>query len=97
METTGLILTSMLPHDTTEVREIELSSGDRLLAFTDGIYEVLDPSGREFERDSLAIFLEESRELPLSQALDQLLDRVRVHCAGRPFDDDATVLLIERE
>jgi sigma-B regulation protein RsbU (phosphoserine phosphatase) len=97
LETTGLILTSMLPHDGTEVREIEFNSGDRLLAFTDGIYEVLDPNGREFERDNLAVFLEESREVPVSRALDQLLDRVRVHCAGRPFDDDATVLLIERE
>jgi len=97
LETTGLILTSILPQEGTEVKEVELSPGDRLLVFTDGIYEALDPSGREFERENLARFLEQSGDVPVSEALDQLLERVRAHCAGRPVDDDATVLLIERE
>jgi serine phosphatase RsbU (regulator of sigma subunit) len=87
----------MLPHEGTEVKEVELSPGDRLLLFTDGIYEALDPNGREFERENLARFLEQRGGVPVSEALDQLLERVRVHCAGRPFDDDATALLIERE
>jgi sigma-B regulation protein RsbU (phosphoserine phosphatase) len=97
LETTGLILTSLFPHDATGVQEIELSSKDRLLAFTDGVYEALDPNGRELERHNLVSYLEQSGKLPVSEALDQLLERVRAHCAGRPFDDDATVLLIERE
>jgi len=97
LEATGLILTSMLPHDGTEVKEAVLNSGDRLLVFTDGIYEALDPNGREFERENLARFLEQSGDIPVSEALERLLERVRVHRAGRPFDDDATVLLIERE
>ncbi|HEV3459294.1 MAG TPA: hypothetical protein VHG32_22285, partial [Thermoanaerobaculia bacterium] len=36
------------------------------------------------------------RGLPLTDALDALLDRIRIHCAGRPLDDDVTLLLVER-
>ncbi len=96
LESTGTILTPLLPSETTEVREIAMKPGDRILAFTDGIYEVLDPKNQEFERSSLATFLEESRDLAVPEALDGLLIRLREHCAGRPFDDDATVMLIER-
>src|SRR5207302_392596 len=34
--------------------------------------------------------------LLLTDALDALLDHIRRHCAGRPLDDDVTLLLVER-
>lgn len=97
LETTGTILTPYLPRENNEIREIETKPGERILGFTDGIYEALDPTDREFERSSLETYLEESHNLPVPEALDGLLKRVREHCAGRPFNDDATVWVIERE
>jgi serine phosphatase RsbU (regulator of sigma subunit) len=44
----------------------------------------------------LAEILAGSRALPLTDALDALLDHIRRHCAGRPLDDDVTLLLVER-
>jgi hypothetical protein len=31
------------------------------------------------------------------EALDAMMDLVRVHCAGRPVTDDVTFVLVERE
>ena len=41
--------------------------------------------------------VEQSGKVPVTLAFDQLLTRVQEHFAGRPFNDDATVLLVERE
>ena len=90
-------MTPYLTRENNEIREIETKPGDRILAFTDGIYEALDPADREFERSSLVTYLDESHNLPVPDALDGLLKRVREHCAGRPFDDDVTVWILERE
>jgi sigma-B regulation protein RsbU (phosphoserine phosphatase) len=77
--------------------EISLRAGDRLLAYTDGASEACDPHGQELGAAGLVAALADARDLPLADALDALLERIRVHCAGRPLDDDVTLLLIERK
>jgi sigma-B regulation protein RsbU (phosphoserine phosphatase) len=96
LEPTGVILSSLLPQEATEVRELEIETGDRILTFTDGIYEVRDPSDREYERAGIIEFMRTHGDSSVSDTLDRLLDDVRRHGAGRPFDDDVTALLIER-
>ncbi len=96
LETTGVILSSLLPHDATRVREIQVEPGERILTFTDGVYEVRDPSDREYERAGVVEFMRNHVDPSVPNTLDRLLDDVRNHCAGRPFDDDVTILLIER-
>jgi sigma-B regulation protein RsbU (phosphoserine phosphatase) len=76
--------------------EIVLRPGDRLLAYTDGASEACDPNDEELGAAGLAAALADCRALPLADALDGLLERIRVHCAGRSLDDDVTLLLIER-
>jgi len=96
---TGLILSPLLPRfqgGREEVQPISMRRGDRVLAFSDGVYEALDPADRELGRPRLASFLEEARSLPVSATLDRLLQAVAEHSAGRPLGDDATLLLIER-
>jgi sigma-B regulation protein RsbU (phosphoserine phosphatase) len=96
LEPTGVILSSLLPQDATEVREVRIEPGERVLTFTDGVYEVRDPSDREYERTGVLKFMENHRNSSVSDTLDRLLADVREHGAGRPFDDDVTALLIER-
>lgn len=50
---------------------------------------------KPFDRRVLTALVE--RCLTLAAALDGLLAAVREHCAGRPLQDDVTLLLIERE
>jgi len=76
--------------------EIAMGPGDRLLIYTDGASEACSPAGVELGIGGLADILAGSRMLPLTDALDALLDHIRRHCAGRPLDDDVTLLLVER-
>jgi len=96
LRTTTLLLNPLLPRLQGEVEEIRLFPGERLLAFTDGAYEVLDGSEREWGLDGLRTALLETRGRSPGDALDAILERIFGHAAGRPLADDATVLLVER-
>ncbi len=76
--------------------EIVMRPGDRLLVYTDGASEACGPAGEELGFQGLAEALGGCTGLPLTDALDALLDRIRRHCAGQALDDDVTLLLIER-
>ena len=93
---TGLFLSPLLPRGRQEVEQLTLQRGDRLLVFSDGVYEARDPADQELGRPRLASLLEETRSLTAPAALDHLLRAVHGHAAGRPLGDDTTLLLIER-
>jgi serine phosphatase RsbU (regulator of sigma subunit) len=93
---TGFFLSTVFRDRAHSPGEIVMRPGDRLLVYTDGASEACGPEGAELGADGLASALDECRDLPLTDALDFLLDRVRSHCAGRTLDDDVTLLLIER-
>jgi sigma-B regulation protein RsbU (phosphoserine phosphatase) len=73
--------------------EIELRSGDRLVLFTDGITECMDPQIEEFGEQRLGTLIAENVSLPATALKDKLLDSVRAHCKNA-FDDDATLIVV---
>lgn len=93
---TGLILSSALAGHQRSVESIDLQPGDRLLTYTDGIIEAQDPSGGELKPANLEAALAEVRAAPPHQVLDHLLACVDTHRAGRPLEDDVTLLVIDR-
>ncbi len=96
LESTGLILTPLLPHDGATLDERRLMASDRLLIFSDGMYEVLDSRDHEWGVEGLTEALQATRDASPPEVLDGIMDRRRDHAGGRPLDDDATVVLIER-
>jgi sigma-B regulation protein RsbU (phosphoserine phosphatase) len=74
---------------------IPFASGDRLAIYSDGVYEVRDPAGGEFGRDRLLKVLSSARG-PLERIVESVMEETRRHAAGRPPDDDLTLLLAER-
>ena len=70
---------------------IELRRGQRILFYTDGISEARDASGRFYPVERCGPLL---RAPDPEAALDLLRDDVIRH-AGKPLQDDATMLLIE--
>ncbi len=96
LRTTTLLLNPLLPQREGDVEEARLSPGERLLAFTDGVYEVLDGSDHEWGLDGLRTALVETRDRSPGEALDAILERITAHAAGRPPADDVTILLVER-
>lgn len=82
-------------YKTTEWR---LDPGERLLVFTDGIVEASNPEGAMLTVKGLQGFLQElsHKGLELEALVDSLLDRVKSFMDGSDFEDDFTVLAIER-
>jgi sigma-B regulation protein RsbU (phosphoserine phosphatase) len=73
-----------------------LVPGERLLLFTDGLYEAQNRDNVKFGRGPLERCLRESRGRPLSSLTECLRQRAEEHLAGAEFEDDFTVIGIER-
>lgn len=72
----------------------ELAPGDRMVLFTDGLFEALDAAGDAFGYDRLR------REMAASSgaldAHDRLRAAHRAHVGDEPLSDDLTVVVVER-
>ena len=76
-------------------RTLKLSSGDRLLFYTDGIFEMANGEEEEFGEERLAeTFLASSGD-PLNEAVTKVVFAARKWGGGRNFDDDISVLATE--
>ena len=76
--------------------EIELSEGDLLLLFTDGIFEVPAADGSEdFGQSRLLASATAHLHLPPPQLLDALLTEVRQFSGADEFGDDVCLLAVE--
>lgn len=73
--------------------EVELTSGDRLLLYTDGITEAAAPSGEEYGMDRLGTLACGNRGDTAAELHARVLaDAVRFR--GGAFEDDATLLVM---
>lgn len=96
LTSTGLILSSALASFPREVGQVHLEPGDRLVTYTDGTFEALDPTDTELGLDAMIQALDEARTRPTPALCDHIWALLDRHCAGRPLDDDTTVLVIDR-
>jgi sigma-B regulation protein RsbU (phosphoserine phosphatase) len=74
----------------------QLEVGDRLLLFTDGLWEARSREGESFGRERLKAYFAETLDRPLSDVVTGVLSRVTAHLHGADFEDDFTVLAVER-
>lgn len=95
LEASGLPLGKSIDADyrTTSI-ETTLDVGDRLFLYTDGIVEEESLSGEAFGYDRLEQFLEQYGELDPVSFREKLLEALLIHCDGREFEDDVTIVLI---
>ncbi|HVS08456.1 MAG TPA: SpoIIE family protein phosphatase [Planctomycetota bacterium] len=93
---TGTPLSVVFRQTPRTVQEVSLESGDRLLLFSDGACEARDPGEAELGVDGLERALASARAEDLGSALDGLRRLVFDHVAGRPLEDDVTLVLAER-
>lgn len=96
LHATGTLLHPGLRSQPLPAREVVLHPGDRLLAYTDGVFEACNPAGQELGIDRLEEAFAACHSRSAADTLDCLLGVVRDHCGGRPFTDDVTLLLVER-
>jgi serine phosphatase RsbU (regulator of sigma subunit) len=74
---------------------LELVPGARLIFYSDGLVEALDPSDEQFGYQRLQHLLSDNLELATEELLNKLLSELSLHTSGRPLDDDLTILIID--
>jgi phosphoserine phosphatase RsbU/P len=75
--------------------EIELRSGDTLVAFTDGVIEARSPLGEEFGEDRLVEILMENAGLPAAGIESRILQAVEDWTAEAEQEDDLTLVILK--
>lgn len=93
---TGGFPVGMLPDAKYDEQHLTLHPGDRLFLYSDGITECTGKNGELFSRDRLITLLEEWRDRPLQDVtagIQQTLERWR---GSDEFEDDVTLLALER-
>lgn len=70
--------------------------GDRLLLFTDGLWDARSKDGEPFGRQRLTSHFSGSIDNPLPDVVNGLLKRVTAHIQDTDFEDDFTIIGIER-
>jgi phosphoserine phosphatase RsbU/P len=78
-----------------EEEEIELRSGDTLVAFTDGVIEARSPLGEEFGEDRLVRVLLENAGSPAAEIESRILRAVEDWTAEAEQEDDLTLLILK--
>ncbi|HKB07804.1 MAG TPA: SpoIIE family protein phosphatase [Candidatus Polarisedimenticolia bacterium] len=68
--------------------------GERLAIYSDGLYEVRDPSGNEFGRDRLLQVLTGGKGA-IEDVVQSAMKQTDRHAGGRPPEDDLTLLVLE--
>jgi serine phosphatase RsbU (regulator of sigma subunit) len=82
--------------DITEVGEVHLQPGDRVMFYSDGVVEARPQGGPQFGVERLIDDTEEflGTSLPVAEVLRRLVRRLREHRGGE-LEDDATLVFLE--
>jgi serine phosphatase RsbU (regulator of sigma subunit) len=82
--------------DITEVGDVHLQPGDRVLFYSDGVVEARPQGGPQFGVERLIDDAEEylGSSLPVAEVLRRLVRRLREHRGGE-LEDDATLVFLE--
>jgi len=76
-----------------EMGSAQLSAGDRVILFTDGVTEACNPAGEEFGEARLLRLLEDHRTLSANELQGKIIAVVAEFSGGR-WQDDATLLVL---
>ncbi len=75
--------------------DMRLEPGSRLFLFTDGVVEARNPAGQVFGFPALEALVASLSPAPPEEVLEAFLGGVQAFAAGRGFDDDLTVAVVE--
>ncbi len=80
---------------TIEEKEIQIESGDRLILFTDGITECMDPQRELFGDKRFREFIRENIDLSPEKFSHSLLSRLKEFSKSDSFEDDLTMVVFD--
>lgn len=90
----GRFLGMLDPLQLTEYR-IQLQPGDRLVLFSDGVPDAVNPTDEQYGYDRLQTAVAESGSLSAQQMTHYIARHVDAWCQNSPAFDDLTLLVVE--
>jgi sigma-B regulation protein RsbU (phosphoserine phosphatase) len=75
--------------------EVQLSPGDVLVLYTDGVTEATDDQDQEYGLDRLSALVSASRDLPATGIIDAIVRDVTAFAGTRPQFDDITLMVLK--
>ncbi len=78
-----------------EVIELNLSPGDRIYLYSDGIIEAMNKKEELFTLERMTHVLQENRHRSLEDGLGKLIDEVKTFTATDAFEDDISIIGID--
>lgn len=75
--------------------DVQLDSGDRLVAYSDGVVEQLDGNDEEFSEQRMAAQLADTRKLSLEEAIKTLEESVVAWSDEGHLNDDLSILALD--
>jgi sigma-B regulation protein RsbU (phosphoserine phosphatase) len=92
----GGFVVGLFPDADYEAVRFRLCPGERLVLHSDGVVECRNPRDELFTEERLVEFATHTHRLPLDASLRALEQRLRQWSEGPAFEDDVSVLVIER-
>jgi sigma-B regulation protein RsbU (phosphoserine phosphatase) len=77
--------------------ELDMCPGDRIILYSDGIVECANPEGVLFSEERFIEFCAGTTALPLSHMLEALQSRLESWRGSRIYEDDVSLLAIEKK
>lgn len=96
-EENGLLL-GFRPEETYTNVQFPLNSGDRIFLYTDGIIEVMNPSGDFFGQERFKTYIKTHSHMPLDHFAESLLyelARWSGNKSDKGYEDDLTLIALE--
>jgi sigma-B regulation protein RsbU (phosphoserine phosphatase) len=95
LDVTGTVV-GAFPFSRYEEMEIELRSGDLLVAYTDGVVEPEDPYGEQFGEERLKELLVKYSEQDSAEIIARVMESVEQWTTSSELQDDMTMLVVRR-
>jgi sigma-B regulation protein RsbU (phosphoserine phosphatase) len=75
--------------------QCEFRPGDKLLGYTDGLFEAINSSGTMFGEEKLRALIQQGASLSCADLIDRLVKEVIAFTGRSDFEDDVCLLAVE--
>ncbi len=96
LSSTGAIVGS-IPDFKYKMNEIPFNKKDKLLLFTDGLFEQFNRIGEEYGETKLEEVIEKNKQKPFESLPSIILEELDLFTMGEKLNDDITIICVEKQ
>jgi sigma-B regulation protein RsbU (phosphoserine phosphatase) len=85
------VMKTIMPYNSNS---IQLQSGDKIIMFTDGVSEAMNPYSEEFSENRLEQLALTTSNYPSGETLQKIKTEIEQFAQGAPQSDDLTMMII---